>query len=153
MKDLIIKALDEAIKKLESSTPKTKTKEKTISVIDVEPLKIPSFMKENGIPDDAWFNTKTNEEDGYDDVVLSWDIGIPTTENDRDKYRRRRFSSIAFKFVFDALTGNGYERVGFNSGLLKEFDDTTVYDMYMCKSFDRLVKYYSLFFKKSGRKG
>lgn len=39
---------------------------------------------------------------------------------------------------------NGDKRQGFNSGLLKQFDDTTVYDMYMNDEWDRLVKYYSL---------
>jgi len=43
---------------------------------------------------------------------------------------------------------NGYKRTGYNSGLLKQFDDTTVYDMYISKDFDRLVKYYSLPFVK-----
>ena len=69
-------------------------------------------------------------------------------DKDKLKFRRKRFSTIAFKRVFDLLTTNGYKRVGFNSGLLRDYKDTTVYDMYMENDFDRLVKYYSLSFVK-----
>lgn len=55
---------------------------------------------------------------------------------------------IAFPLVSQLLRDNGYTRVGYNTGLLKEFDDTTVYDMYVDDDFDRLVKYYSLPFVK-----
>ena len=40
------------------------------------------------------------------------------------------------------------QRVGFNSGLLREFADTTVYEMCINREFDRLVKLYSLSFIK-----
>jgi len=53
---------------------------------------------------------------------------------------------VAWAFIYDALIKNGYKRVGFNSGRLKEFNDTTVYEMYSSKDFDRLIKYYSLSF-------
>jgi hypothetical protein len=36
----------------------------------------------------------------------------------------------------------------FSVTLLREFKDTTIYDMYVNGEFDRLVKYYSLRFKK-----
>ena len=99
---------------------------------------------------DAYFDGVDNGYDawmgGY--IQLSWVVPVPTTDNDKLKYRRRRFTSIAWRAVFDLLTTSGYKRVGYNSGLLKDFDDTTVYDMYMAKDFDRLVKYYSLPFVK-----
>jgi hypothetical protein len=37
---------------------------------------------------------------------------------------------------------------GYDSRDFKEFDDTSVYKMYKNKEFDRLLKYYSLRFKK-----
>ena len=36
----------------------------------------------------------------------------------------------------------------FKFNLLKEFDNTTVYDMYINNEIDRLIRYYSLPFKK-----
>jgi hypothetical protein len=100
-------------------------------------------MKSNNVPDNAYFDTDYN-----DSVVLSWTIDIATSDADKAKFKKDRFDSIAYKFVYDALTGNGYKRVGFNSGLLKDFADTTILDMYLNKDFDRLVKYYSLYFIK-----
>ena len=145
MEDLIIKALDDTIIKLDKITPTTKKKTKSISIIDVSPLDIPSFMKDNNIPNNAYFNGIDNGYDGWHtDILLSWDIDVPTTGDDKLKFRRNRFTTIAFKSVYDSLTSNGYKRVGYNSGLLRDFNDTTVYDMYLVKDFNRLVKYYSL---------
>ena len=39
-----------------------------------------------------------------------------------------------------------YKRVGYNHAQAKQFDDKTVYDMYIDGDFDRLVEYYSLRF-------
>lgn len=150
MKELLIDALSDAIIKLNKITPQTKNDIKRINIIDVDPLDLPNFMKENNVPDNAYFDGRENGYDGWNvgEVYLSWDIEIPTTEKDKLKFRRNRFTSLAFKFVYDKLTTNGYKRVGFNSGLLKEFNNTTVYDMLNNNEFDRLVKYYSLSFKR-----
>jgi len=147
MKTLIIKALDRAWVQLEKQVPLTKKEIKNIIITNISPLDIPSFMKENNIPENAYFNAN-NIEMFTNDIVLEWDIDVPTTDEDKLKYKRKRFTSIAWYIVYNILTENGYKRKGFNSGLLKEFDDTTVYDMYQNKQFDRLVKYYSLSFAK-----
>ena len=62
--------------------------------------------------------------------------------------RRKRFTGLAFKNVYDLLTANGYKRKGFNSSLFRNFADTTVYDMTIIKDYDRLVRYYSMSFVK-----
>lgn len=144
MKELLKQALDLAVIKLESITPQIKKKKNSISILDVNPIDLAKFMQENNIPNDAYFDGRDNGYDAWNDILLSWDTDIPTTDLDKLKYKRKTFSTIAFKYVFDLLTTNGYKRVGYNSGLLKEFDDTTVYDMYINKEFDRLEKYYSL---------
>jgi len=144
MKDLIIEALNNAFSLLVKQIPQTKKKMKTVSILDVKPLELISFMNDNNIPNDAYFAGIDNGYDGWNDMVLAWEVDIPTTENDKLTYKRKRFTNIAWKFVYDLLTNNEYIRVGYNSGLLKQFEDTTVYDMYMDKDFDRLVKYYSL---------
>ncbi len=149
MKELIIQALNDSFNLLEKQVPLTKKQNKSISILDVEPLELPTFMRDNNIPNDAYFTGKDNGYDGWDDILLAWSIDVPTTEKDKIEFKKKRFTDIAWKFIYDLLFNkNGYKRVGYNSGLLKEFDDTTVYDMYVNKEFDRLVKYYSLRFKK-----
>lgn len=148
MKDLLIKALDEAIIKFDKQIPLTKKETVYINIDDVKPLDISNFIKDNNIPDNCYFGGKPNSYDAFDEVCICYDIDIPTTEKERLKYKQNKFSTIAFKFVYNTLINNGYKRVGFNSGLLKEFDNTTIYDMYIIKDFDRLVKYYSLPFIK-----
>ena len=150
MKDLIKKALDDAMNKLDTITPNFKTATKSVDISDVSPMDIVSFMEENDIPDNACFDGVDNAYDGWEvgEICLSWDIEVETTDADKLKFRKKRFTGVAWNFVYRLLLDNGYKRKGYNTRFLKEFDDTTVYDMYLNKEFDRLVKYYSLPFKK-----
>lgn len=149
MKTLITQALNDAIVLLEKQIPQIKRQViETDSIMDISPLGLVKFMRDNNIPDSAYFGGIDNGDDGYSDFCLCYDIEVPTTDNDKLKYRKGRFNSIAFKKVYDLLLINGYKRVGFMSGRLKEFDDTTIYDMFITNDFDRLVKYYSLSFAK-----
>lgn len=148
MKNLIMTALNDAYMKFGKTIPQTKKASHFISISDVNPLDIAKFMKDNSIPNTASFGGKDNGYDAWDDIGLCWDIDVPTTDKDKLKFKKDKFSTTAFKFVFDILTTNGYKRVGFNSGLLKQFNDTTVYDMYINNDYDRLVAYYSLPFTK-----
>jgi hypothetical protein len=144
MKYLIILALNNAFDVLNKRTPFSKIKTESMDILDVSPLNIVSFMKDNNIPDDAYFGGRDNGYDAFDAILLCWDVRILTTDKDRLKFKRGQFTSIAFKFVSDLLKNNGYKRNSYNSASLKQFDDTTVYDMYINKNFDRLVEYYSL---------
>jgi hypothetical protein len=148
MKDLIVQALSAAIVLLESRTPQTKKKTIYVGIEDVKPADILSFMEDNDIPDTAEFGGKPNGYDAFDEVCLVYDVDIPTTDKDKLKAKRDRFTNIAFRAVYDLLLANGYKSVGYRSNLLKPFDNTTVYDMYINKEFDRLVEYYSLPFVK-----
>jgi hypothetical protein len=148
MKELIVQALDDAIIMLDKRTPQTKIEVKYIDIDGVKPLDIANYMKDNNIPDNAYFGLKSNSYDGFHgDIYLCYDVNIPTTDKDKMKFKKDKFSDIAFKPVYDLLTKNGYKRVGINTFLLKQFKDTTVYDMYISKDFDRLVTYYSMYFK------
>jgi len=151
MKDLIINALADAFKKLNKQIPTTKKKVVIVNLEnkDVSPINLKQFMIDNNIPNDAYFHTEEcNTLGGYVEVCLAYTIDVPTTEKDKLNFKRERFRNIAWKFVFDTLISNGYKRVGCYSNEFKEFKDTTVYDMYINKEFDRLTKYYSLSFKK-----
>lgn len=115
----------------------------------IKPLDLPNFMKSLNIPPDAYFSSSYEGEMSFGRSVypsLCYEITIPTTNEDKLKYCKEKFSTIAYNSVFKVLTKEGYKRTGFNSGLLKDYKDTTVYDMYINKDFDRLVNYYSLSF-------
>lgn len=148
MKELIIEALNNAFALLEKQVPQTKKKTEIVNIDDIGPLDIAQFMEINNIPKYAHFAGIPNGYDGFEGFGLAWDIDIPTTDEDKAKYRVKRFTGIAWQFIYKSLTNEGYKRNGFNSGLLKRFDDTTVFDMYINKDFDRLVEYYSLSFSK-----
>jgi hypothetical protein len=148
MKDLIVQALNFAIAILDNRIPQTKKKTIYVGIEDVKPADILSFMEDNDIPDTAEFGGKPNSYDSFDEVCLVYDVDIPTTDKDKLKAKRNWFTNIAFRAVYDLLLANGYKRVAYRSNLLKPFDSTTVYDMYINKEFDRLVEYYSLPFVK-----
>jgi hypothetical protein len=148
MKDLIVQALNFAIVILDNRIPQTKKKTIYVGIEDVKPADILSFMEDNDIPDTAEFGGKPNGYDAFDEVCLVYDVDIPTTDKDKLKAKRNWFTNIAFRAVYDLLLANGYKRVAYRSNLLKPFDSTTVYDMYINKEFDRLVEYYSLPFVK-----
>jgi hypothetical protein len=96
---LILKALDDLKNKVDGLTPKTKKETKSMSIIDVSPLNIVSFMKENNIPEDAYFNGADNGYDAWDDILLSWNIDVPTTEKDKLDFKRKTFNSNVFKYI------------------------------------------------------
>jgi hypothetical protein len=148
MKELIEQALNECYFDVEKQIPKTKKKTKSISVLEVPPIELLEFMKENNIPDTAWFNGKGNGYDGYDDFILEWDIEVPMTEEDKLSFRKNRFNSWCYGRVNKLLSNNGYKRADYDRMALQEFKDTTIFDLYMNKDFDRIVKYYSIWFSK-----
>lgn len=146
MKDLLIVALGDAYILLEKQVPKTKKQAVYVNIDHVRPIDLIQFMKDNGIPEDADFAGKPNGYDSFDEICLCYDIEVPTTEKERMAFKIRKFESIAASKVYNVLRSHGYRRKGFNSGLLKQFDDTTVYDMFVSENLDRIVEYYSLQF-------
>jgi len=150
MQDILIPALHEAFAKVNSQVPATKRSTASIDISDVNPVDLSKFMLDNNVPSDAYFD---GNDDGYDgwcagQVKLTWDINIPTTLDDHLKFKRKRFQSVAWAHLHPKLVASGYKRVGTNSSNFKQFDGTTLYDMYVAGDFDRLAKYYSLTFKK-----
>ena len=149
MKDLIITALNDTMDSVNKKTSiLTKKITKSVSIMDVKPLDIPKFMKDNNIPDDAEFDGRDNGYDAWDDILLSWEVEVPTTDAERINLKGESFNLRSSTRISKLLTANGYKRVGFDSSLLKYFTDTTVYDMYIDKDYDRLVEYYSMSFVK-----
>ena len=171
MRNLISKALNDAFTTLENQVPQTKKKMETISIQDVKPSELMSFMKSNDIPNNAYFsgtdngydgwNGTDNGYDGWNDIVLAWEVDVPTSEKEKLEYKNYRFHDIAFKKVYDLLTTNGYKRIsGQDRGRITYkkrsntvssiimFDNKSVYEMYVDKDLDKLVEYYSMYFQK-----
>ena len=148
MKELMIAALDSTFDQLIKQVPQTKKVTKSISIWDVKPKDLATFMADNNIPDDAYFDGKDNGYDVFDDFLLSWDIIIPMTDDDKFKYFRSSFPAMAFRAISKLLTDNGYKRVGFVCSKLSQFVGMDIYNAYVNKDFDTLLLYYSLHFAK-----
>lgn len=150
MKDIIITALNSVYNKAIELAPNTKLVYKSVTITDVKPIELINFMQENNIPDTAEFDFETAEEHyGENNILLCWKVEISTTEDDKNSFVKKYVNRLAgFKAVYELLIANGYKRVSVNSAEFKNFRDTTPYDMYMEKDFDRLVEYYSLYFKE-----
>ena len=76
MKELIIQALNDAFVSLEKVIPQTKNKPESISIIDVTPMDLITFMKNNNIPENASFGGRDNGYDAWDDIILEWDVNV-----------------------------------------------------------------------------
>ena len=149
MQELILSALSVALEKLEKRVPQTKNKENFISLRDVDPLKLMEFMRENNVPEDAWFDGEDNGYDAFSDIGLMWWTKIPTTQLDKLKFKMERFDGIAWNCVRDILVANGYKVCPINSEFLREFKCDNLYTMYTKGEYERIFKFYSFRFKKS----
>lgn len=148
MKELIIQALDAAFLKTNAQIPQTKKVQRDIDIMDINPIDLLTFMKENGVPDDANFGGRNNGYDGYDDFILYWFVDVPTTTKDHKQFAIKHFTNVAFKMIFDVMTANGYKRVGVNTSEFSKFKNFNIYELYLNGQIDLIVEYYSLYFKK-----
>ena len=90
----------------------------------------------------------TSSEDQWSDCELRYSIRVETTQEERERKIIERINKCHyFHTVYEQLTELGYKRIGFCSGELDAFEDTTIYDMYM-NDTDRLTSYFMLYFKK-----
>jgi len=141
MKELLKEALDSAFNLLEQRVPKVKHKKESLNVYTVYPIDIAQFIADNNIPINCLFN--------WDEGSLEWWAEVPTTEEDDLKFRKTRFTGLAGTAVYSALLKNGYTKKELlNIPLSRQFDSTNVYDMYLNDEWDKLMEYYSLFFRK-----
>lgn len=149
MEDLILSALSVALEKLERQVPLTKNEEHFISLSGVDPLKLHEFMREENVPEDAWFDGIANGYDAFSDIGLMWWTKIATTQHDKLKFKTERFDDIAWNCVRDILVANGYKVCPIDYGFLREFKCDNLYAMYTKGEYERIFKFYSFRFKKS----
>ncbi len=150
MKELLINTLDSVYEKVQAQMPLTKTDVECTDISEVNPVCLTDFLLKNSIREKCWFSTcgEYTAIGDYTNPAICWNKEVPTTEKDKADFVKRRFNAAAFKMVYDCLTVNGYKRVGYNTALLSQFKNKTVYDMYIEKDFEMLIKYYSLPFQK-----
>jgi hypothetical protein len=148
MKDIIIKTLSSLLDEVNAMNSFTKTVTKEVSISDINPIELSQFMLDNNIPDYAEFSGNDNGYDGWcvGELNLIWDVIRPMSEDEVCNRRIEIFNTRSFNMVYNKLIENGYTRTPTNSKHLKQFDDTTIYDMFI-NDIDRLVLYYSLRFK------
>lgn len=93
-----------------------------------------------------------NSEDyGCCDGGMGVEILADYTKSDKEVLTEtiKRFERVMWKRAYDEFMALGYKRTGvYNSIVFKEFDDTSIYEMYKAEEFDRLLKYYLLRFTK-----
>jgi hypothetical protein len=140
MRDLILQELNNLAEALKKEVPQTKKITESKSIIEVKPIELLDFMKDNDIPDNAEF--AFDEEDVY----LCWDVEVPMTSADKIEWLKEMFEAYAFTYVRKVLTKNGYKRVGVYSSQFVKFDDQTPFDLYAKGEFDRLVDFYTMYF-------
>jgi len=163
MKELIIKALNDAYAKCLKASNSESKKHRQFSKVDITTIQLsdlPNFVKDNNIPDNAFFEMSTfvnfdgeNEGDG---VVLRWEIdGKPWTEKEREAWRAKRFESYVWEYVRDMFKENGYKIGGCDTRIpiINEFTNNArkpykVYDAYMNKDLEKLADFYMARFHK-----
>lgn len=146
MKNIIKKALDKTYDHCKRLYGDHKTVEKSISILDVNPLELKSFMEENDIPDHAEFSGKDNGYDGWNDIVLAWSVKEEMTDQEKNKLYGENFYRISQHYVPKIMRQNGYTPVVRN-GLSKSVSKL-LYENYMKGDFDDIAELYSIFYKK-----
>lgn len=148
--NIIIPVLQDVLSR--TKAPATKVvSQYSNSIADMTFEQLSQYVKENDIPAQAFITIQKEYSFlGEDEnIVLEWHIKVPTTAEEKEDAIKRWFNtSVSFRAVSDALIKMGYKRVGVNCINFKEFKDTTVYDMFVNREFDRLQRYYSLYFDK-----
>jgi hypothetical protein len=151
---------DNVMDTLKEKTPKVIKKDKYIKLITEDSFvssylfELKKIAKKHGIEDinkmEMFYQCDENysaEDDSGIYTVVQVDYEL--SDKELEKIYNRRFENRLWKIIYEEFTNLGYKRVGFDSRDFKEFDDTSVYKMYKNKEFDRLLKYYSLKFKKN----
>jgi len=140
IKDLIIEALNNAYIDLEKRTPKIKKVLIEADITNVSPNEIYTFMRDNNIPSDAFFSTNG---DIFSPMLCFYE-NMVTNDNDKLDFNISLFPKLAYTEIHRLLTENNYKCFNINSESLMEFSDsTTVYELFIKKEFDRLIRFYS----------
>jgi hypothetical protein len=143
MKDLIIDDLNKAFEDV-SKREYTKNEKVSFCVEGIDPYALVNFLTENNIPKDCYFS---QDDDGR--VTIAYDKKVNMNDVEILAVKKRLFENFAWSEIYKSLIANGYVRISVSSDAFKDFKDKSIYEMYIDKDFDSLVKYYSMRFKKN----
>lgn len=145
LKKIILKKVIPAVKKIVVS--QTKKDFKNIEIENNQNLvqltsTIENISKKYNIEMDKIFIGVEHDYDGGT-FVAYFEESVNRPQKEIDEELKRLTENCAWKIVYDNMMANGFKRIGFNSSLLKQFDDTSVYQMIKNNEIDRLVNFYS----------
>ncbi len=153
MQHLLEKALTETLAEADKVVPFEKTIFKKVSLEGVRPTNLAKFLVDKAIPHDAKFGA-SRDEGQFEDIehmFLFWKESVLKGELEREEELGKVFNNIAWTFVYNKLTRQGYKRVGVRSSDMRTFDSVIsaggVYGLFKAGHYATLVEYYSLFFK------
>jgi hypothetical protein len=153
LKDIITNLLIPSISEIKGNLRKTISVETRIeeglNISALQTIISDIATTENINEKDIFLESYVEEFSGspYSELLVCFNKEVDTTEKERIKEIKDRVNKYAsWKIIHTNMKETEFKRTGFNSGLLKEFDDTSVYDMIKENNIDRLVKYYTLYY-------
>ena len=170
MKDLIIKALTEVFEAVTEQTPNVKIDEEFFDAEDCSVADLQKIIKENNLPEDICLELWHPQSDNkmYEDWPVDDDgdsinsLGfvkrtrIPTTEKEQLKYRTKEMRIKGWDTVKYTLLNNGYAFSDYYLDYKNVFygsptNKIDAYNLYINKKWDKLVEYYSKYYRKRKR--
>lgn len=148
MIEIIKKALHVAYGKAIASAPTTRKQRQELSITEVKPIDLASFMARNNIPNTAWFGGSDNGYDGWDDLLILWEIDVPMSPTDTKLEVQHTFGRSAYTAISMEMRSNGYTPTPYTRELhviRKAFD--------ICKSYENsdwnaIHDHFKLYFKE-----
>lgn len=152
----MVKSIEDVIREIIVEHVIPRVKDITVETTKVDYVSFPyyemnlqdfkNFVKKHNIDDVENYTLTSPYEETT--VYATYSVIVPKTENEIYVSKKKRCRNIHFKPMYDNMLAQGFKRVGFNSRLLGQFDDTSVYDMILANNIDRLTQYYRLYFSE-----
>ena len=146
---VIVEALENLLEELRSQEYTKTIHRKELTSCDINDIIATAtyLSEETGVPID-----KAYVDYDCDSFVSEMYVVIPIKVvldgDEKEEAVKEKFNANAYSRAAKKLKELGYVRHGFPSNLLAEFDDTSIYDMFVNKEFDRLAKYFGLGWSK-----
>jgi len=118
----------------------------TLSELTIEVEKV---AKEYNINVDD-IKIDVNDEEAaysYAYITLSFKVEVQKSIEEIETQKRKFFERKAWYSLYTTFSKMNIKRIHGNHETWKSFKDTTIYDLYLNKDFEKLYSYYSLFFQ------
>ena len=143
MKEIVLPVLQQVYESAIADAEKESVRKYQYSPIGQMNIdKLQQYMVKNNIPASAELVVIDSE------ITIKWEKNIPLTTKEKEEYVEKCVNYRNFTLVDNSIYEKGYKRKAISRIRLSDFNDTSVYHMFIKKEYDRLQKYYSLFFTK-----